>query len=111
MTTFYSFHALELEDYYPSKVSEVLPARHILVDDLDLHDVRERGADGLHVDGLVVHGVVIVELDVVDARGPVNVGQLEGDPMKTNLSQKEHTRSWVLVVYIIITRGSMGALW
>ena len=75
-------------------MSEVLPAGHILVDDLDLHDVRERGADGLHVDGLVVHGVVIVELDVVDARGPVNVGQLEGDPKKTNLSQEEHIRPW-----------------
>ena len=96
MTTFFNASRLEFAGSYPSKMSEVLPTRHILVDDLDLHDVRERGSDGLHVDGLVVHGVVVVELDVVDAGGPVNVGQLEGDPKKINRSKKEHARPWSL---------------
>lgn len=33
-----------------------------------------------HVNGLVVHCVIIVKLNVVDARGPVNVCQLESNP-------------------------------
>ena len=85
------------QDIYPCKVSKILSTWDVFVHNLQLNNIRQRRSrdgyvlinkrvvylrspDSFHVNRLIVHCVIIVKLNVVDARGPVNVCQLECNP-------------------------------
>ena len=77
---------------------KIISTWNIFVDNLQLNNIRQwrsrvgyvfigrrvvcdlKSPDSFHVNGLVVHCVIVVKLNVVDAGGPVNVCQLECNP-------------------------------